>query len=155
MKILIIGSDGYLGWPTAMHFSQRGYEVTVVDNYLRRRNCQDLNISMLYQVPALVERVKKWYELTGKEIKVIIGDLKEPEVMRSLFNGLVNYSWCINQDFTGAPETVIHFAEQPSAPFSMIDYRQANSTIQNNSISNSCTSSYVYDMLTFFNFSNC
>ena len=130
--ILILGGDGYLGWPTAMYFSQRGYQVTVVDNYLRRNNCQDWDVPMLFPVPNLVERAKIWHELTGKEIKVVIGDLADPEVMRSLFDGRVEYRWAVDFAFTGIPETVVHYAEQPSAPFSMISYQQANSTIQNN-----------------------
>ena len=73
--ILILGGDGYLGWPTAMYFSQRGYDVTVVDNYLRRNNCQSLDIGMLYEVPSLIQRAILWHKLTGKEIKVVIGDL--------------------------------------------------------------------------------
>ena len=115
-----------------MYFSQRDYDVTVVDNYLRRKNCQDWDVGMLYPVPNLVERAKIWYELTGREIKVVIGDLAEPEVMRGLFDGRIEYRWAIDAKFTGIPETVIHYAEQPSAPFSMISYQQANSTIQNN-----------------------
>ena len=131
-NILILGGDGYLGWPTAMYFSQRGYQITVVDNYLRRNNCQDWDVPMLFPVPNLVERAKIWHELTGKEIKVVIGDLADPEVMRSLFDGRVEYRWAVDFAFTGIPETVVHYAEQPSAPFSMISYQQANSTIQNN-----------------------
>ena len=131
-NILVLGGDGYLGWPTAMYFSQRGYQVTVVDNYLRRNNCQDWDVPMLFPVPNLVERAKIWHELTGKEIKVVIGDLADPEVMRSLFDGRVEYRWAVDFAFTGIPETVVHYAEQPSAPFSMISYQQANSTIQNN-----------------------
>ena len=115
-----------------MYFSKRGYQVTVIDNYLRRKNCQDWDVGMLYSVPNLIERAKIWYELTGREIKVVIGDLAEPEVMRGLFNGRIEYRWAIDASFTGIPETVIHYAEQPSAPFSMISYQQANSTIQNN-----------------------
>jgi len=130
--VLILGGDGFLGWPTAMYFSQRGYQVTVVDNYMRRKNCQDWDVGMLYPVPSLVERAKIWYELTGKEIKVVIGDLADPEVMRGLFDGRVEYRWAVNRNFSGIPETVVHYAEQPSAPFSMISYQQANSTIQNN-----------------------
>ena len=65
-NILVLGGDGYLGWPTAMYFSQRGYQVTVVDNHLRRKNCQDWDVGMLYPVPNLIERAKIWYELTGK-----------------------------------------------------------------------------------------
>ena len=64
--ILILGGDGYLGWPTAMYFSQRGYDVTVVDNYFRRNACTELDVGMLYPVPTLIERAKIWYELTGK-----------------------------------------------------------------------------------------
>ena len=115
-----------------MYFSKRGYQVTVVDNYLRRKNCQDWDVGMLYSVPNLIERAKIWYELTGREIKVVIGDLADPEVMRSLFDGRVEYRWAVDSNFTGIPETVVHYAEQPSAPFSMISYQQANSTIQNN-----------------------
>lgn len=130
--ILILGGDGYLGWPTAMYFSQRGYEVTVVDSYLRRNNCQSLDVGMLYEVPTLIQRANLWHMLTGNEIKVVIGDLAEPELIRSFFDGRVVYDWAINQNFTSIPETVIHYAEQPSATFSMIGFRQANSTIQNN-----------------------
>ncbi len=134
MHVLILGGDGYLGWPTAMYFSKRGYQVTVVDNYFRRNACTELDVGMLYQVPTLVERARIWYELTGKEIKVVIGDLTEPELMRSLFNGRVEYFWAVDRTFSGIPETVIHYAEQPSAPYSLINYKYANITIYNNLI---------------------
>lgn len=130
--VLILGGDGYLGWPTAMYFSNRGYEVTVVDNYLRRNACTEIDVGMLYPVPTLMERAKIWYEKTGKEIKVIIGDLTEPEIMRSLFNGNLSYDWAINRQYTGIPETVIHYAEQPSAPYSLMDYKKSDLTITNN-----------------------
>jgi len=132
MHVLILGGDGYLGWPTAMYFSQRGYEVTVVDNYFRRNACTELDVGMLYSVPTLVERAKIWHRHTGREIKVVIGDLTDPEIMRSLFSGRVAYAWAIDEAFTGLPETVIHYAEQPSAPYSLINYRYANITVQNN-----------------------
>lgn len=132
--VLILGGDGYLGWPTAMYFSQKGYAVTVVDNYLRRRNCLDLDIVMLYEVPSLIQRARLWYELTGKEIKVVIGDLINSELMRSLFDGGVKYDWSMNPNYTGIPETVVHYSEQPSAPFSMISYKQSSETIINNLI---------------------
>ena len=130
--VLILGGDGYLGWPTAMYFSQRGYDVTVVDNYFRRNACTELDVGMLYPVPSLMERAKIWYELTGKEIKVVIGDLSDPEIMRSFFSGRVEYSWAVDKKFTGIPETVMHYAEQPSAPYSLINYKYANITIYNN-----------------------
>ena len=132
MHVLVLGGDGYLGWPTAMYFSARGYEVTVVDNYLRRNNCQNLDVGMLYPVPTLIQRAQIWHEKTGHEIKVVIGDLADPEIMRSLFDGRVKYNWANNQVFTGIPETVVHHAEQPSAPFSLIDYAHADLTLVNN-----------------------
>ena len=131
-KILILGGDGYLGWPTAMYFSNRGYEVTVVDNYLRRHACDEIDVGMLYPVPTLIQRAKIWYEKTGYEIKVVIGDLTEPHIMRSLFNGTVEYSWAIDTVFSGIPDTVVHYAEQPSAPYSLINYHFADLTLTNN-----------------------
>ena len=131
-NVLILGGDGYLGWPTAMYFSNRGYDVTVADNYFRRNACIELDTGMLYNVPTLVERAKIWYEKTGKEIKVVIGDLAKPEIMRGLFSGQVQYAWSQNSSFTGIPDTVVHYAEQPSAPYSLIDYNYADTTIVNN-----------------------
>jgi len=131
--VLILGGDGYLGWPTAMYFSARGYEVTVVDNYFRRHICDELDIGMLYPIPTLVERSRVWHEKTGYEIKVVIGDLTNPELMRSLFTGKdLNYKWSINPEFTGTPKTVVHYAEQPSAPYSLMNYKTANFTLSNN-----------------------
>ena len=130
--ILILGGDGYLGWPTAMSFSARGHEVTVVDNYFRRNACAELDSGMLYPVPTFLDRAKLWHEKTGKEIKVIISNLAEPSEMRCLFDGSVDYAWAINPTFTGIPETVIHYAEQPSAPYSMMSYETADLTIMNN-----------------------
>jgi UDP-sulfoquinovose synthase len=127
-----LGGDGYLGWPTAMYFSNRGYDVTVVDNYLRRNACTELDTGMLYPVPTLIERAKIWHEKTGKEVKVVIGDLTAPELMRSLFNGQITYNWAINKQFTGIPDTVIHYAEQPSAPYSLYNYHYADLTVTNN-----------------------
>lgn len=130
--VLVLGGDGYLGWPTAMRFSNCGYYVTVVDNYFRRNACTELDVGMLYPVPTLVQRARIWHELTGKEIKVVIGDLTDANLMRALFTGQVEYSWALDRRFTGIPETVIHYAEQPSAPYSLINYRYANITLMGN-----------------------
>ena len=124
--ILILGGDGYLGWPTAMYFSNRGYQVTVVDNYFRRNACTELDTGMLYQVPTLQERAKIWHEKTGYTIKVIIGDLADPEFTRSLFNPK------LQSDDWQLPTTVNHYAEQPSAPYSLMDYQHADTTLINN-----------------------
>jgi len=131
--ILILGGDGYLGWPTAMYFSARGHQVTVVDSYFRRNACVEVDSSPLYQVPNLKERAQIWHEKTGCEIKVVVGDLAEPSVMRSLFDGVhLGYHWAIDQKFTGCPEVVIHYAEQPSAPYSVMDAVHADFTLVNN-----------------------
>jgi len=130
--VLILGGDGYLGWPTAMYFSARGFAVTVVDNYFRRNACTELDVGMLYPVPSLVERAKIWQEKTGREIKVVIGDLTRPEIMRGLFEGRIEYAWAGDENWPGIPDTVIHYAEQPSAPYSLLNHHYANITLTNN-----------------------
>lgn len=132
MNALILGGDGYLGWPTAMYLSKRGHQVTVVDNYMRRNACTELDVGMLYSLPTLQERAKIWHEKTGLEIKVVIGDLTCPEIMRSLFNGTVEYQWAVDYSYSEIPDTVFHYAEQPSAPYSLLNYKYANKTLSNN-----------------------
>ncbi|MCP4371004.1 MAG: NAD-dependent dehydratase, partial [Deltaproteobacteria bacterium] len=73
MRILILGGDGYLGWPTAMHLTNSGYEVAVADNYLRRRLCREENIEPLFTVPDLDKRVALWQEVSGYKSPVFIG----------------------------------------------------------------------------------
>ena len=131
-NIFILGGDGYLGWPTAMYFSRRGHNVTVVDNYFRRNACTELDTGMLYSIPNLMERAKIWYEKTGLEIRVAIGDLTDAEFTRGLFDGRTKASGIKETVFSGIPDTVIHYAEQPSAPYSLLDYKHANFTLHNN-----------------------
>lgn len=131
-QILILGGDGYLGWPTAMQFSSEGHDVTVVDNYLRRNVCTKIDVGMLYPVPTLIERAKIWHELTGHEIKVVIGDLADAGFTRSLFDGSVEYDFRVSEKKFEMPDTVVHFAEQPSAPYSMMNFRSASDTLLNN-----------------------
>jgi UDP-sulfoquinovose synthase len=132
VRILILGGDGYLGWPTAMYFSRRGHEVTVVDNYFRRNACTELDLTTLYPAHTLLQKAKSWYEKTGNEIKVIIGDLTDAQLMRSLFGRQLEYTWAMDREFRGPPDTVVHYAEQPSAPYSLINYKYANITLTNN-----------------------
>ncbi|NVM21045.1 MAG: NAD-dependent epimerase/dehydratase family protein [Desulfobacterales bacterium] len=122
MNILILGGDGYLGWPTAMYFSNRGHEVTAIDNYFRRNAALELDCEPLIPTPNLVQRAKIWEAVTGKKTNVHIGDVTDYEFLSSLFK---RYD----------PDTVIHYAEQPSAPYSMIDRDKAALTIKNNLIS--------------------
>jgi UDP-sulfoquinovose synthase len=119
MKILILGGDGYLGWPTAMHLSAHGHNVAVVDNYLRRRMCLEEGITPLFPVPDLVRRSVVWETITGKNIKVFIGDLQQWDFVSEVFLAF-------------KPDAVLHYAEQPSAPYSMLSRRAASLTLANN-----------------------
>jgi UDP-sulfoquinovose synthase len=119
MKILVLGADGYLGWPTSMYFSQRDHEVVGIDNYFRRNASVELDCEPLFTVPNLHQRVKIWKELTGKDITVRIGDATDYDFLLSVFNEF-------------HPDTIIHYAEQPSAPYSMMSRDKAAFTIQNN-----------------------
>jgi len=133
-NILILGGDGYLGWPTAMFFSSKGYKVTVVDNYFRRNLCKEKNIESLFDNPNLIDRAKIWNKITNKEIKVCIGDLTNIDFMFSLFDQNIKYDWCINNNYDFS-DAVIHFAEQPSAPYSMLNAENSNFTLVNNIVS--------------------
>lgn len=119
MNILIMGGDGYLGWPTAMHLSARGHTVAVADNYLRRNICRAEHSESLYPVPNLHERVRLWEEKTGKRIALFCGDLTQWDFTAEVFQ-------------TFRPDAIVHYAEQPSAPYSMLNRRAASLTLQNN-----------------------
>jgi len=119
MKILILGGDGYLGWPTAMHLSTNGHEIAVVDNYIRRIICRNENVEPLFDTPNLNQRVRLWKEISGHDIEVFIGDLAQWDFVEEVFK---NFS----------PNAIIHYAEQPSAPYSMLNRRAATLTLQNN-----------------------
>lgn len=119
MRILILGGDGYLGWPTAMHFSQKGDEVMVVDNFDKRRLELEEGIEPLEPIPTLHRRVALWRELTGKEIAMRVGDLTNHR-----------FIYGVLEDFQ--PEAVVHYAEQPSAPYSMQGREHAVFTQHNN-----------------------
>lgn len=119
MRVLILGGDGYLGWPTAMHLTAAGHDVAVVDNYLRRRLCREEDVEPLFEVPNLHERVALWERISGHKIQVFIGDLTQWEFVSDVFKRF-------------EPEAVIHYAEQPSAPYSMLSRRAATLTLQNN-----------------------
>ena len=122
MRIVILGGDGYLGWPTAMRFSQRGHEVHVVDNYLRRRAHEEVGSDTLVPIlGSLPERAAAWREVSGKEIGVTEGDLVDWDLTERLF-----------REFE--PEAIVHYGEMPSAPYSMRDREHAVFTQQNNVI---------------------
>lgn len=119
MRILVLGGDGYLGWPTAMYLSARGHEVGVVDNFAKRRWEMELNVEPLMPIHTLHDRVKAWREATGKNIELFVGDLRNYELVRRAFESF-------------GPEAIVHYGEQPSAPYSMIDHSRAVFTQMNN-----------------------
>jgi UDP-sulfoquinovose synthase len=122
MRILILGGDGYLGWPTAMHFSSRGHQVHCVDNYLRRRAVHEQRADSLVPIPdSLPARAAAWQEVTGYEIGVTEGDVCDWDVVERVF-----------QEFQ--PETIVHYGEMPSAPYSMKSREHAVFTQYNNVI---------------------
>jgi UDP-sulfoquinovose synthase len=120
MRILILGGDGYLGWPTAMYFSSRGHDVHAVDNYLRRRAHQEAGTDSLTPIGEnLPARAHAWRQVTGYRIDVTEGDLTDWSVVESLF-----------RDFE--PDTIVHYGEMPSAPYSFISREHAVFTQYNN-----------------------
>ncbi|HEX3256678.1 MAG TPA: NAD-dependent epimerase/dehydratase family protein [Gaiellaceae bacterium] len=121
MRVLILGGDGYLGWPTAMRFSGQGHEVCVVDNFARRRWVEDAGSNSLTPIASLDERIKAWKEVSGKEISSSVGDIAEGTFLAEVV-----------QEFE--PETIIHYGEQPSAPWSMKSVDHAVTTQENNVI---------------------
>ncbi len=119
MKVMILGGDGYLGWPTSMHFAAQGHEVLALDNYLRRKICFDTDSNPLVTRPTMPERSILFEEVSGKKIETEAVDLCDYRKFESIF-----------KDFM--PDVMIHYAEQPSAPYSMRGYEEARLTLQNN-----------------------
>ena len=106
MRVLVSGGDGYLGWPTAMHFAAAGDEVWVGDNFAKRRWELEEGIEPLAPVPPLHARVKRWNELAPQKIELRVGDLTNHRFVYGLFE-------------QARPDAIVHCAEQPSAPYSM------------------------------------
>ena len=118
MKICVLGGDGYCGWATALYLSRKGHAVTIVDNFLRRQWDHELGVQTLTPIQPLSERVQVWQELTGHTLDVQVGDISDYEFLASVMES--------------RPDAVVHFAEQRSAPYSMIDRKHAVFTQVNN-----------------------
>jgi UDP-sulfoquinovose synthase len=121
MRVMVLGGDGYLGWPTAMAFRAGGHEVCAVDNYLRRRIANATDSEALLANPLLPERAALFQRMTEQTIETAVGDCCDFEFLSGLVRGF-------------APDVVVHYAEQPSAPYSMIGYDEARTTLSNNLI---------------------
>src|SRR4028119_1034295 len=119
MKVLIIGGDGYCGWATALYLSSRGHEVGILDSLVRRHWDLQLGADTLTPIASIGQRIERWRDLTGKSIDLFIGDIN-------------NYEFLDKSLHQFQPEAIVHFGEQRSAPFSMIDREHAVLTQVNN-----------------------
>jgi UDP-sulfoquinovose synthase len=119
MKIGVLGGDGYCGWATALYLSAKGHSVAIVDNFARRQWDHELGVQTLTPVRPLAERLRKWNEVSGKHIELFVGDVCDYDFLAGFVKSF-------------EPESVIHFAEQRAAPYSMIDRKHAVFTQVNN-----------------------
>jgi UDP-sulfoquinovose synthase len=119
MRILVLGGDGYLGWPTAMYFSRKEHDVAIIDNFSKRQWEMESGITPLIPIATLHKRVEMWHTISGKRIRLYIGDINNNRLVYKYF-----------EDFL--PEVIIHYGEQPSAPYSMMGRHHAVYTQLNN-----------------------
>ncbi len=120
MRVLVLGGDGFCGWPTSLYLSDRGHEVTILDNLSRRKIDIDLEVESLTPIAAMGERLRAWREVSGREI------------------GFVNIALATEYDRLAAillelrPDAIVHFAEQRAAPYSMRSQKTKRYTVDNN-----------------------
>jgi UDP-sulfoquinovose synthase len=119
MRIAVLGGDGYCGWATALYLSRKGHSVAIVDNFARRQWDHELGVQTLTPIRPLSERLRIWQEFTGHIIELFVGDMSDYEFVSSMIRSF-------------EPDAVVHFAEQRSAPYSMIDRKHAVATQINN-----------------------
>lgn len=122
MRILILGGDGYLGWPTGLTLSAQGAKVKLVDNFFRRDTIERLNVPPLFPTSDMHERANVWHRLSGIKIDTETGDATNYDYLKKTL-----------EEFR--PDAIIHFAEQPSAPYSMMGIDEAQFTLTNNLLS--------------------
>lgn len=119
MKVLVIGGDGYCGWATALHLSNRGCEVGILDSLVRRHWDAQLCVETLTPISPIHQRIQRWQDLSGKSIDLFVGDITDYDFLSKTLRQF-------------EPEAIVHFGEQRSAPFSMIDREHAVMTQVNN-----------------------
>ncbi|ACK64711.1 NAD-dependent epimerase/dehydratase [Rippkaea orientalis PCC 8801] len=119
MKVLVIGGDGYCGWATALYLSNKGYEVGILDNLSRRYWDSQLGVDTLTPIAPIQKRIQRWKDLTGNNIDLFVGDITD-------------YSFLSQAIRQFEPGAIVHFGEQRSAPYSMIDREHAVFTQVNN-----------------------
>jgi UDP-sulfoquinovose synthase len=119
MRIVVLGGDGYCGWATALYLSSKGHSVAIIDNFSRRQWDFELGVQTLTPIRPLCERLRVWQQMTGRTIELYVGDATDYDFLESTIT-------------TFKPEAIVHFAEQRSAPYSMIDRKHAVFTQVNN-----------------------
>src|ERR1700685_275511 len=119
MKIAVLGGDGYCGWATALYLSAKGHTVSITDNFVRRQWDHELGAQTLTPIRPLAERLRVWRDLTGRSIDAYVGDVTDYDFLSDMMKAT-------------EPDAVVHFAEQRSAPYSMIDRKHAVGTQVNN-----------------------
>lgn len=123
MNVLILGGDGYLGWPTSMFFANKGYKVLTIDNFYKRKIELEYGITPINEVFSLQSRIRYWNKNQKNKIDYLIGDLLNHRFIYSVFKNF-------------KPEIIIHYAEQPSAPYSMASREACYDTQENNVLGN-------------------
>ena len=120
MRVLVLGGDGFCGWPTSLYLSSRGHEVTILDNLSRRKIDLELEVGSLTPVAPAGDRLRAWREVSGREIGFVALDLAtEYDRLAAVLAGL-------------RPDAVVHFAEQRAAPYSMRSAAAKRYTVDNN-----------------------
>ncbi|MEM1140844.1 MAG: NAD-dependent epimerase/dehydratase family protein, partial [Pseudomonadota bacterium] len=120
MRVFVLGGDGFCGWPSALHLSEHGYDVVVVDNLVRREIDQELDVSSLTPIASIEDRVAAWKDVSGRQIRFVKLDVAKD------YDGLVGLLRSMR------PDAVVHFAEQRAAPYSMKTPAHKRYTVENN-----------------------
>jgi len=120
MRVIVLGGDGFCGWPTALYLSEQGHDVTIVDNLSRRRIDEDLGCESLTPIQSIGDRIAAWHSVTGRQIEFVNLDLA------------VDYDALEDLLRTSAPDAIVHFAEQRAAPYSMKNPTTKRYTVSNN-----------------------
>jgi UDP-sulfoquinovose synthase len=120
MRVLVLGGDGFCGWPTSLYLSDRGHDITILDNLSRRKIDVDLEVDSLTPIVPIGDRVQAWREVSGREIGFINIDLaSDYDRLAALLREL-------------RPDAIVHFAEQRAAPYSMRSAKTKRYTVDNN-----------------------
>ncbi len=120
MKIIVLGGDGFCGWPTALYLSKQGHDIVIVDNLSRRKIDIDLEVDSLTPITSMSDRLEAWEEVSGKRIKF------------EAFDVAVNYQRLKDLIDEERPNAIVHFAEQRAAPYSMKGPKEKMYTVHNN-----------------------